>query len=40
MANITDYMHELGINARQAAQALVKATTAQKIKHYNVLLTS
>ncbi|MFD1259298.1 glutamate-5-semialdehyde dehydrogenase [Entomomonas asaccharolytica] len=32
MANITDYMHELGINARQAAQALVKATTAQKNK--------
>lgn len=30
MANITDYMHELGSNAKQAAQTLVKTTTAQK----------
>lgn len=30
MANITDYMHELGNNAKQAARVLVKTSTAQK----------
>lgn len=37
MANITDYMQELGINARQAAQALVTATTAQKNKALQII---